>query len=655
MKNKRIFSLSSAIISENLKMYWYLPALSFIIYFMAGIFPLLVDNNLMTEPNNLWYLEDSLRNYNVAYCLLMIIVPLISAVMMMGFLHNPVRATALHSQPFSRNKIFCSHILTGWLMCIMPVIVMTLLYSLMNHTTTSTVYWMVTSAIIITFFYGMFVLAGSLVGNSVMHVLLSGVFFGIIPLIIWITMMFCESFLEGFYSIPEPIEDFMINSNPIFSIISNYGESLPLENILIFGAAGLIMLVLASIAYSRAKLERVGDSMMYRIFEEIITWLVVFVGMSAFGYFFYKLVYTKVILLMGMAFGSLLSFIVVKIVLARSIKIINKENLISLGIYAILACLFVSITIYDLSGFTKRVPDVDDIDFVYRDTYEWDDMFYYYNFEENFIENDQLSSPETIEKIVALHQYIVDNKLYSQDAASKGYFIYRDSNGTVQSNKYSTIYFHYTTKNGSSIQRYFGILPDETAINMINDILNSEEYKDKGNLSDNIKVENVSYIQVYTYDYSYDEEIDREIAYEKSGTDYVGNADTKSISANNEVTVIIDDPEEIEEFLAALRKDYYNRTYRFEYLQEDLTDIVTSSSSILSFNMDISGSIIMKPGSEGTITASDEEQTSNQYYSAPQSEVNFFVRGTDKNTLKLLGGIFEKEGYDYYAKRINEL
>ena len=35
MRNKPVFSLSPAIIKENFKMFWYLPALSFIAYFLA--------------------------------------------------------------------------------------------------------------------------------------------------------------------------------------------------------------------------------------------------------------------------------------------------------------------------------------------------------------------------------------------------------------------------------------------------------------------------------------------------------------------------------------------------------------------------------------------------------------------------------------------
>ncbi|MBR5229260.1 MAG: hypothetical protein IKW01_00265, partial [Firmicutes bacterium] len=155
MKNKPLFSLSKPLIVENIKMYWFLPVLSFITYFMAGIFPLLVDETKLTNENH-WYINDCLNNWNIAYVMLMTAVPLIASMLMMSFLHNPVRAIAIHGQPFSKNKIFCSHAVTGWIMCVAPLAPMTLIYLLLLGTARSgdVIIWLIMSVIITTFFYG---------------------------------------------------------------------------------------------------------------------------------------------------------------------------------------------------------------------------------------------------------------------------------------------------------------------------------------------------------------------------------------------------------------------------------------------------------------------------------------------------------------------
>ena len=59
-------------------------------------------------------------------------------------------------------------------------------------------------------------------------------------------------------------DSLMIGANPAVQIISNFGEMLSLKLCLIYLAAGVLALVLARLAYGKAKLEKVGDSMMFR-------------------------------------------------------------------------------------------------------------------------------------------------------------------------------------------------------------------------------------------------------------------------------------------------------------------------------------------------------------------------------------------------------
>ena len=45
-------------------------------------------------------------------------------------------------------------------------------------------------------------------------------------------------------------------------------------------------------------------------------------------------------------------------------RIFNRDFVRSLSIYLIIAAVFVSLTVFDLSGFDKRVPDIDEIESV---------------------------------------------------------------------------------------------------------------------------------------------------------------------------------------------------------------------------------------------------------------------------------------------------
>ena len=63
MNSNKIFSLSSALILENMKRYWYVPALSFLIYFMSGIFPILISKDNLNYLGS--FVDHSLCNWSV--------------------------------------------------------------------------------------------------------------------------------------------------------------------------------------------------------------------------------------------------------------------------------------------------------------------------------------------------------------------------------------------------------------------------------------------------------------------------------------------------------------------------------------------------------------------------------------------------------------
>ena len=501
-----------------------------------------------------------------------------------------------------------------------------------------------------------------------MHLLVGGILSGIVPLVTWICMMFCEGFLPGFYSMPDWISDFISWTNPLLGMLitgNGTGDYTNMQTIF-YLLAGLAMMAAAYFAYSRAKLEHVGDSILYRIVEEILTWLVVFVGMSAFGWFFYEAIDGSMVMLhAGMIFGTLLTFVVVKIVLARSIKIINRQNLASLGIFMIVAVLFTSITVYDITGFAKKLPEADDVKAVSRSTFEvYGNRFFYSNFEDGFVPDSYLNQPESIEKVIQLHEYIVENNLYDRDNYSGGVEVYDDKGEiTHVSNLYLT--FDYELSSGRHMQRRFEVYIDQTVADMMNAIITCKEFQDDGNLAPGIKAENVSYIQVSAYDYySYDYILEK--YGEISEADYNTIDELKGYN-NGEAFVIIEDTKEIEEFLAALRKDYYNRTYTLKATGEVIGDYNQIGGSL-----NIHGEIIMKKGSEGTIksytvvTNIDEVTSSSSSYKAvitdeiyasnpddvPIASVSFTVNSRDANTLEILLGLYEREGYDYYANRI---
>lgn len=563
MRNKGIFSVSPALIRENFKLCWYVPALAFLLYFFAGIFPIIL--NLSDTSIIARYIENSLNNYNVVYPLYMAGIPLVAAMLMMSFFHKPAKALALHAQPYSRAKLFNSHVVSGWLMCIIPVVLTALLYLVFMRETlifstqeivmdslfvtgspvtdSHNIYtfgavmsWLASSIGIITFFYGMYILAGSLTGNSAMHLLLSGLFFIIVPALLLIVSTYCEGYIEGFVSLPDWLSDVMRCFNPLIMMITSTVENIvTAKTTLTYLVLGLVFIAAGGAAYRLSKLEKVGDSMIFRTVEEIITYLVVFVGMTVFGFFFQSIKSdSKTFLIIGMVIGTLITFFITKVVIARSVKIFNVKNLKSLGIYVVIAALFTAFTVFDITGISKRLPKLDEVESVSCEYmfsgYEMD-SFANGSFQ-GMSDIGKLTSPSVINKVYELQKYVVENELYKQDEPFGYYYISSADSGDTHGGNMvlaESVQFVYKYKNGSEFKRSFRFTLDDKAAELINDIVTDPDYRASLTLSD--KIDEKLYDDAYA-----------------------------SINCNGE-PVIVRDSDELKKIVEAYDEDVYNSNY----------------------------------------------------------------------------------------------
>ena len=178
--------------------------------------------------------------------------------------------------------------------------------------------------------------------------------------------------------------------------------------------------------------------------------------------------------------------------------------------YSAIAVVFVALTVFDITGFSKRVPEASDVKSV-----EMEDFASFYD---NFIDSGfteesnvnskmQFTSPESIDKIVELHNYIVDNKLYAGESET-GAEVY-DLDGTPVSIGSEYIHIKYKLENGNSLERYYSVNMDQKVAQLLDDILTGEEYMEKSKLSSYINMENISYVQITStaeyYDDPYEE------------------------------------------------------------------------------------------------------------------------------------------------------
>lgn len=525
MENRNYFSFCKPLIKECFKMYWYIPALSFVLYFFVGIFPILSNlSETMPLQEHVW---TSLKNLRLVYMLLMCVVPIGTAIIMMGFLHKSSKALMLHVQPLSKNRIFNSYYISGLALCVIPILLMTVLYALVIPKVETVGFgavanWMLVSIVVITFFYGITVLIGSLTGNSTMNFLMTGAMLLVIPIILVIINTYGQTFIVGYYEMPQWVL-LAVNSNPILAMMFYY-EGIKSKACVLYLLIGIIASALARLIYKTRKLELIGNSMLSETFEEVCTYLFAFVGMSIFGLLTWAFSSSIVLTVLAMIVGTLFAFAIVKIIMNRSIKIVNKKLIRSLLIYFAMATVFVAVVVFDITGMTSRVPVANEIESVEITNivsgYEETSLGFSGSIPEEFGDiNPVLSSPESIELALKLHNYILENKIYTdiyQDSTYSDVALY-DVFGSEAYVGSEFINLRYNLKNGQHINRSYEIILDDQVIQLIEDLLTCEEYKENRKITSCIDLEKISHIEIAgvndSYEEYYDEHYDTENQY----------------------------------------------------------------------------------------------------------------------------------------------
>jgi len=517
--NKHL-KVSSALITENFKLHWYIPVLTFLSYFFLTIFRIVSNYGEYGLENISYYIKNALQNQNVGLVLILGFLPLITSCIVMNYYHNQNKAFFITTQPMSRSRVFNSQVLSGWIMMIAPVVLIVLLFIALYgstmvsvaadgsvttyqedivgtahmYTIKSVLNWLLNTTATLTFFYGLFTLAGSIVGNTAMQILGSGVLSFAIPLLTGISDEYLNEFIAGYSCLPDWIDNVGIYSNPIFGMLFT-GEYSNAPRAVYYLIIGIVLIAISNFAVNKANMENVGDGMIFRKIEELSAWLVGIISGLAFGLFMSGIIESRAAAISGIIIGAVIAFFIVKIITHRTVKVFNKYNFKSLGILIIIVLFLGLCLVCDVTGFSKKIPDesiiksvdVDDMFFGYDDGYNR------YDEEGKLVGGLYLSDKESIDAVLELHRYIVSSGKYYASIDGKNTTYYYGSDGEeakkeIAEGKISErVYFNYYLKDGSVLKRSYSYIVDEESLKLADKISKLDEIKKNVNIVENYK------------------------------------------------------------------------------------------------------------------------------------------------------------------------
>ncbi len=426
------FSISMPLVKENMRRFWAVPVLAFLVYFLSGVFPILMSYKNLGYMAS--YIEMSLHNMQPFFMGAHLLVPVITAVLLYRYLQNVSSVAVMHSMPFTRSKLFNSGFVSGLILISVPILLNGIILLLLSkptyrqwgyaeELTISTVNvfsageilnWMGTSILIVFVLFSVAVFTGIVTGNNLMHLLTSYFFIFLIPLLYAVFNFYFQEFLYGF-DLSGNWMDICLAISPYTGIL-NSGGYFSIAAVFYYIGTVLLMLVVSAILYNKRKLERASDSLTFGFMKPIICYIIAFLGMTMLGFYFQVLGEERLYMYAGFAAGTVIFFIIGQMIVTKSARIFNKEGLKSFIAYGLIAILFLVGLNVDITGFERRVPDSQKINSADFDAHFTSIVWRSGNDQEQL-----LTTPDNIEALTAFHRSILDNRERFEQAQANLY------------------------------------------------------------------------------------------------------------------------------------------------------------------------------------------------------------------------------------------
>jgi len=435
MKSKAsYFSISKPLILENLRRFWAIPALAFLVYFLSGVFPILMSYSHLNDMAN--YIQMSLSNQQPFYMFAHLMFPIMAAVVIFKYLQGVSSASVMHSMPFTRAKLYNSGFISGLILIAAPIlanglILLAISKPVYNQYGTETgimvesvnlfaragiLNWIWVSLLIAFVIYAVSVFAGIVTGNSLMHFATAIWFNFLVPALYAVFIAYFSHYLYGFDTSGNWTE-YGMRISPFLNVLQNEGV-FGIGSTIYYIVSFLILYGITSFLYQKRKLEHATDSLAFTFMEPIICYLIAFLGMTLLGFYFEVLGQSELYMYAGLAAGTVIFFIIGQMIVKKTPRIYNRKSLKSVGVYTLIAVVFIVGLNFDITGFEKRIPGVDKVDnFTMSEDFTMGsklNMYYMNGYPEySGFRNEngfRLKDPANIAAVRELHLSLIDDK-----------------------------------------------------------------------------------------------------------------------------------------------------------------------------------------------------------------------------------------------------
>lgn len=416
------------------------------------------------------------------------------------------------SLPIRRETQFVSRYLAGLLFHLGPALAVTLLTMAAGaakgeNVVLPALIFLACSTLMFLFYYGLAVFCAHLTGHVAAMPVLYLIANFLAPVLEYVLLLVANALIFGL-SVSQHLWPlwlsplyYCLNRN-IFSVewLNRGGETIGYvftgwKPVLLFGAAGLVLAVLAFLLFRRRRMESAGDVIAVSWLKPVFRYGVTLCCGLTLGMIIATLILNSSqihfgTLLVCILFASVVGFLAAEMLLEKTIRVFQKKNFLRLGCALVAMTLVLLACRYDIFGFTRYVPEADEVVSVSLDG------------------GKAVANSTVIEKTIALHQEIVANRHEVEE--NRGSFrAYRIT---------------YYLKDGGRVERYYRLPvgdysdPDPSSLGYRMEVLENDPTVLLENYfftSDQIRLDSVS-VEYYSREFNTYDQISLTAAQEET-------------------------------------------------------------------------------------------------------------------------------------------
>lgn len=463
MKSKKSF-YKNAVIKQDFRQFGWIS----LVYLVSLLFTLPL--GLLQIASRKYVIFTDYKNYLMVNPEIQIVlyfaVPVAAGLLLFRYIQNEASVDMVHSLPIRRETLYFSHVISGLLLLIVPI----LLTAVITYFVTNTIEgfsgiltildllsWFGVVTLLTCMMFSFSIAVGFITGMSTVQAILTYIFLflpiGMVTMVTYNLSFLLFGFTTAF------IEEKLMYLSPFLRFVGTWDEPQPYSTleIMIYIIFTVFFFVIGLVLYKLRQLERATDVIAFPFLKPIFKYGVTFCSMILGGSYFSAtgdLNWSWIIF--GYIIGALIGYTVAEMVLLKTWRILRLHFFTGIIIYSVVFIVVLLGIKTDLINYEANLPRMDQIEEVYfGNKYDMQELM------RNEI--DPFS----------------DNKLYIQDVRNLHEEIINQKD-FIESQKHSEInkvqgFITYRMKNGKQFTREYQ-LPADAFQKQLTPVLESDSY-----------------------------------------------------------------------------------------------------------------------------------------------------------------------------------